>query len=280
MTQCKVIFCAIVLGLVAFTVRAQTPSDEELIKAKRAAENAEKKLQLLNSVPGPNRLDDKKRADEAMHLMIGGAGGAGRLVKYKPFSGEAVTETVQVFVDGNRIVRHNIARLYRDSAGRTRREQTIEALGPSSPIATGQIVVIADPVALVDFILDEPRKTARKFAHLEGVGTQADANPPDGVHLGTRTIEGLECVGLKKTSTIPSGAIGNLRPIVTVTETWYASAIEELVHSTTSDPRFGETSYTLHNIVLAEPPRDMFRPPPGYQVQFEAQPGGVMKRAQ
>ena len=59
-----------------------------------------------------------------------------KLVKDKPFAAEAVTETVQVLTDGNRIVRRNLTREYRDRSGRTRREQTIESLGPSSPVAS------------------------------------------------------------------------------------------------------------------------------------------------
>src|SRR5262245_23978490 len=45
----------------------------------------------------------------------------GKLVKNAPYSGEAVTETVQRLADGNRIAHKNTAVLYRDSEGRTRR---------------------------------------------------------------------------------------------------------------------------------------------------------------
>ena len=40
---------------------------------------------------------------------------------------EAITETVQVLSDGNRIVRRTSSRVYRDSEGRTRREQLTSA---------------------------------------------------------------------------------------------------------------------------------------------------------
>jgi RNA polymerase sigma factor (sigma-70 family) len=179
---------------------------------------------------------------------------------------EAATETVQKLADGNRIVRHNATKLYRDSAGRTRREQTIAALSPSSPIAPGQVIVISDPVASIDFILDESRKTVRKITHFNTPANFKTA-APQSIPLGTRVIEGLECTGSKTTVTIPAGSIGNERPIVTVTVNWYARAIEELVRSTTYDPRFGETNYTLRNIVLGEPPQSLFQPPSNYQVQ-------------
>ena len=82
-------------------------------------------------------------------------------------------------------------------------------------------------------------------------------------------IQRLECTGTRKTTTIPAGKIGNERPIAIVTETWYASAIEAMVSSTTSDPRFGQTIYTLRNVSLAEPPPERFELPPGYTVESE-----------
>src|SRR5574341_2035935 len=53
----------------------------------------------------------------------------GKLVKGAPYSAEAITEVVQALADGNRIVRKISARVYRDGSGRTRREQTVAAVG-------------------------------------------------------------------------------------------------------------------------------------------------------
>src|SRR5690606_5706323 len=68
------------------------------------------------------------------YAAINFVAGAGRVVAEpvtgKPYSAEAVTETVQVLADGNRIVNTHRARVYRDSEGRTRREQTLA--GPSA----------------------------------------------------------------------------------------------------------------------------------------------------
>ena len=53
----------------------------------------------------------------------------GKVVKGAPYSGEAVTETIQTLSDGNRIVNRMTSSVYRDSEGRTRREQTLKGLG-------------------------------------------------------------------------------------------------------------------------------------------------------
>jgi len=87
-----------------------------------------------------------------------------KMVKGAPYSAQAVTEQVQVLADGNRIVRRNTSNLYRDSEGRTRREQSLNAVGPYA--ASGepqQMIFINDPVAQVNFILDTKSRTARKM---------------------------------------------------------------------------------------------------------------------
>lgn len=88
----------------------------------------------------------------------------GKLVKGAPYSAQAINESVQTLAGGNRIVRQNTAMVYRDSEGRTRREQTISVVGPYA--AAGgpkQTTFINDPVAGVNYILDATNKTARKI---------------------------------------------------------------------------------------------------------------------
>lgn len=88
---------------------------------------------------------------------------SGKTVKGAPYSAEAVTESVQTLADGNRIVNKFASQVYRDSEGRTRREQTLKALGP---VGTGeeplQTIFINDPVAGVSYSLDTRSHTAHK----------------------------------------------------------------------------------------------------------------------
>lgn len=81
-----------------------------------------------------------------------------RVTRGAPYAGEAVTEFVQLLPDGNRIVRRTTTRLYRDSDGRTRREQVSDASGRSEPNS----VVITDPVAGVSLILDSETRTGQR----------------------------------------------------------------------------------------------------------------------
>lgn len=87
-----------------------------------------------------------------------------KIVKGAPYSAEAVTEVIQTLPDGNRIVRRSSTQLYRDSEGRTRREQSVNAVGPWISAQQGAVrVYINDPVSNLNYILDPQSQTARKL---------------------------------------------------------------------------------------------------------------------
>src|SRR5215218_7740650 len=87
----------------------------------------------------------------------------GKTVKGAPYSTEAVTETIQTLSDGNRIINRMTSSMFRDSEGRTRREQSLKGLGMfgagEEPVQT---VFINDPVAGVTYSLDSRTRTAHK----------------------------------------------------------------------------------------------------------------------
>jgi hypothetical protein len=88
----------------------------------------------------------------------------GKVVKGAPYSAQAVTETKQTLSDGNRIINKATASVYRDSEGRTRREQTLKAIGAFG--TTGeppQTIFINDPVAGVNYALDSHTHVAHKM---------------------------------------------------------------------------------------------------------------------
>ena len=95
-------------------------------------------------------------------------GFGGKIVKGAPYSAEAVTESIQTLSDGNRIVNKTTSTLYRDSEGRTRREQTLKAIGSfangGEPIQT---IFINDPVAGVSYALDTRTRVAHKNVPLK-----------------------------------------------------------------------------------------------------------------
>lgn len=228
-----------------------------------------------------------------------------KVVKGAPYSAEATTETIQTLSDGNRIIRKNSATIYRDSEGRTRREQTLGAIGHWTAAGDPQkTIFINDPVARVNYSLDPKTQTARKMltrffnrgetfsrAPVPGVpsvnGTAAvrvfestvtttapvvarernNELQPKTESLGKQVIEGVEAEGTRTTITIPAGKIGNERPIDIVTERWYSPELQVVVYSKKTDPMAGETTYRLANINRDEPARSLFEVPAGYTLK-------------
>lgn len=84
--------------------------------------------------------------------------------------------------------------------------------------------------------------------------------------LGSQTLEGVLVTGLRTTHTIPAGQIGNEKPITTVTEVWSSPELKTVVYSKRTDPRMGEQTFRLTNIVRAEPNRSLFAVPADFKV--------------
>ncbi len=89
----------------------------------------------------------------------------GKVVKGAPYSAMATTEMTQVLSDGNQISHKMTSNIYRDSQGRTRREENPGAIG--LVLINGNqppsVVFISDPVSGSDYILEPENKIARKM---------------------------------------------------------------------------------------------------------------------
>jgi hypothetical protein len=85
--------------------------------------------------------------------------------------------------------------------------------------------------------------------------------------LAARTIEGVRAEGTRATTTIPADAIGNELPIVITSEEWTSPDLHVLVLTRHNDPRSGESTYRLVNIVRAEPDASLFQVPSDYTIR-------------
>jgi len=186
-----------------------------------------------------------------------------------------------------------------------------------------RLVTIIDPDAGVTYTLDEGQRVAFRSSRAVDVGplleltklTQAlktkgvvqekggggrgaaaeikkaerALDQPDAVEqtttqdLGSRMIEGVRAQGTRTTTTIPTGAIGNVRPIEIVSERWFSAELQMPVLITRRDPRNGETTYRLTNILRGEQQDGLFTVPAGYEVKdgnlkFKLLDGGKGKK--
>ena len=85
--------------------------------------------------------------------------------------------------------------------------------------------------------------------------------------LGTQTVGGVSAEGTRYTRTIPVGQIGNSKPLVIVTERWYSPDLQMVVMTKRTDPRAGETIFSVSNIQRQEPAASLFQIPADYTLQ-------------
>lgn len=78
--------------------------------------------------------------------------------------------------------------------------------------------------------------------------------------LGDQVINGVRARGTRSTITIPQGQIGNDREIRVVSERWFSDDLGVLIKSTNNDPRFGETTFELTDILQGAQDPTLFDP--------------------
>ena len=85
-------------------------------------------------------------------------------------------------------------------------------------------------------------------------------------------MEGVLVTGTRTTRMIPMGRIGNDAPIKIVTEVWTSPDLKTAVYSKRSDPRMGEQTFQLKNIVRTEPDPSLLSVPAGFTITDGPQP--------
>jgi hypothetical protein len=98
-------------------------------------------------------------------------------------------------------------------------------------------------------------------------GNMAVAYAPEPGPIEHKVIEGVNVDGRKTTTTIPPGKVGNEQQLTITSEEWRSPELGILVLTRHSDPRTGDSSYRLTNIIRAEPDRSLFIVPPDYTVK-------------
>jgi len=132
----------------ASEIRSSVQSAVE--EAKQAARDVHEQLPMTLA-----QIDfDDVMLDAPALAYVGELGGGREIVKNAPYTAEAVTESVQTFGDGNRIVKRSSASLARDTLGRTRQERKRER---------GSSVYIYDPIEGKSYALNTERKTAARI---------------------------------------------------------------------------------------------------------------------
>lgn len=196
----------------------------------------------------------------------------------EPYSAEQESEHSQTLANGTHIdQKREVAKMYRDSQGRSRTERTLSGVilnSGTGPVLT--LVHIYDPVEGYSYTLDTQKHIAHRFAVRVSETASANGLPasrttrvqspvewatplPSGSKvmqrrpvkqeaLGTEMIEGFQAEGTRITITTPTGAEGNDRPLVRVCERWHSAELNLTLLSNCSDPRSGCTTMRMRNV--------------------------------
>jgi TonB family protein len=139
-----------------------------------------------------------------------------KVVKGAPYSAESVTESVQLLPDGNRITHASKASIYRDGEGRTRRDQTLNHIGPwATSDEPAQTVFINDPVAGANYVLNPRTRTAQKMPNVfsfkrvlgEGATTTTMTGDATRTQVFVRSANGAVEVSQDAAKTINGGGL-------------------------------------------------------------------------
>ncbi len=215
----------------------------------------------------------------------------GRTVTNKPVSAVLESETVRMLPGGATNTRRVLTRLYRDAAGRTRREQIFYTNGETpSPSDTASTFSIFDPVARWNYSVNPLRRIAARhrlpaalptnpvLGNQAPLVTEIFRNPNTGgsataaytlsapvtLALGKQTIAGVEADGWRVIYKIPPGALGNAAQIETVYEAWIAADLQMLVKCTITSPVSGTLRMTATSLSRTAPASSLFTVPAGY----------------
>jgi hypothetical protein len=210
--------------------------------------------------------------------MMSAGPGSRTPVTGAPYSGVQSTQNQQTLADGNQIARQEESKVYRDTQGRVRIEHTMHRSLSANGDTPRTAITIFDPVAGYSYMLDPTAMTAVKTPlppansatpgrhQPHGKGPGANGAQIQKEDLGTQTVNGLLATGTRITETIAAGAMGNQQPLQIVRETWISTDLKVPVSIKTSDPRFGNVTMQLTNIVRAEPDASLFQVPSSYTV--------------
>jgi hypothetical protein len=209
---------------------------------------------------------------------------SGDQVLNAPYSAQRHFTSTSKGVDGTTSRTESSGSEARDSQGRTYSagERHWTYLDDGKSVLKSEILYrIDDPVARTETRWDSTSKKV-KVIHFPKSASEGNALrtrcpsacPETGIDdssleiekLGHKVIEGVEADGERKSYTVPVGQDHNDHPIVVTHETWYCPELKIIVLETNDDPRSGQTTNQLLNIVRGEPNTDNYRPPANYVV--------------
>lgn len=196
-----------------------------------------------------------------------------------PFSATALIENKQSMPDGSTGTTRNVNLIGRDSRGRTHgemRSRVPESFQGMPPLIE---VHLFDPQTRLQTVYEPATHIARRQLRPEPrlpVDQPGVSNPQVQVEdLGSDAIENIDVKGTRRIVIIPAEANGTGAPLTVVDEYWYSEDLHVNLLLRHSDPRTGEQTVTLSQIVREEPAQEFFEVPQDYKIVDMTPPAGA-----
>jgi hypothetical protein len=189
-----------------------------------------------------------------------------------PFTVEYETIATEIRPDGGEAQFHVYGRIYHDSAGRQRYEQTSENPKFSS-------ITIFDVVAERTIKLDPSSSTAKVILLNPKVKVPASRpiawrkeipRPAETEALGTQEIAGLQAEGTRRIYISMVGPEGDKHEIRIVDELWTSPLYRMPLLHIYDDPSRGKSVSRVTMFAAGEPDPQLFRIPRGYKITVES----------
>lgn len=224
-------------------------------------------LSLAQGKQEPQRVPDGGTREVLISILIPSLPDA-------PFTATVHTEWIRQLPDGSTITLKNHRAIARDQAGRIFQERRFLVPDDGKTESAVSQIEISDPVSHELYICVPHERvcqleefSAPDFVRTPSAGT-APKQPgaPSEENLGKQSLSGLETVGTRETTVIPTGAIGNNSPVLVKQEFWYSPQLGVNLVSRRQDPRFGTQNFEVTDVTLGEPEAKLFEVPSGSRI--------------
>jgi hypothetical protein len=199
-----------------------------------------------------------------------------------PFSAIAQTTWVRTLPDGSTETHENARVVARDSQGRIFQERRtfVPVPNPKNLESMTHATQYDDPIAHVTYRCVPAAKVCEEYSLWVAAPQEIPAGlQPDGTtyltreNLGTDTFAGLDVVRTRETFTFYRASVGNTKTILRTVDYWYSPALGVNVKVLRHDPRDGDQTLWLSDLVLNDANPEAFRVPSDFRIVDHRNPG-------
>jgi hypothetical protein len=196
-----------------------------------------------------------------------------------PFSATLATEWVKYAADGATMTFVNERHIARDAQGRIYQERWFLVPKNGSVKSAMNWIQISDPkqrtlyncsmqkhicdLLVYDWADDAPLPPPRKDSSGTLPNSEGNVTWED---LGSRSIAGIDTLGVRQTTIQNAGTMGNDQPLISTSEYWHSEQLGINLQSIRTSPFFGKQTFTITEITAADPDPQLFELPAGFKV--------------